>query len=182
MDAAADCTPVNVKPAHTVNLKTYTARWSGADLGNGVTVTAKIMLDLNLISSPGIIGSAIGAGAAFKSIDIEVTGATNSNANGRFTADDFGRAVLRFLGPVDLTKELVGQAGFSGITSEFNVFRSVSNPLAPTAISFNKLRVFGEEEAVLTSFAPTMVEDVTPTQAVNFPMLLDMGNMALYCR
>ena len=182
MDASADCPKVETKPAQTANLKAYTAQWSGTDFGNEVMVTAKIILDLNLIDSPGIIGSAIGAGAAFKSIDIAVIGATNLNANGHFTTEDFGRAVLRLMGPVDLTKELVGQAGFSGMTAEFNVFRSVSNPFAPTAISFNKLRVFGDEEVVLTSFAPAAMEEAASISTAKFPLLLDMSNMALYSR
>ncbi len=182
MDITPDLTPANVKPTQPKNLKAYTAKWSGANLGNKVTVTATITLNLDLINNPGLVRSAVGARTAFHSIQVEVTGATDPDANGLFTTNDFGRAVLRFISPVDLSRELVGQQGFSGIISELNLFQSVLNPAAPTASSFNKLQVFGGEEVVLTSFAPAAVDNVAATPAANFPTLLDMSNMALYCR
>ena len=182
MDSSTGSSFMNVEPAKAKTLRAYKAQWSGADFGNGATVIATIMLDSNLINTSGFTGSSVGVGAAFHSIKLKVTGAANPEANGLFTTTDFSRAVLNFLGSVDLNVELVGQAGFSSAKSEFNLFRSTSNPLAPTATSFNKLRVFGREEVVLTSFAPVVVEETVSASAVNFPILLDMGNMALYSR
>ena len=170
---------INIEPVQAMNLKSYIVQWSGAQFDNEVTAIGTIVLDLDLVKNPGLtLSNPIGAGTAFNNIEIEVMGATNSNANGVFNASDFSAALLTFPEPVDLTVELVGQAGFDSIPGDLNVFRSDLSPFAPSGDDLKQLIVFGGEKIQLTSFAPTAVNDAVPTPAAILPSLLGLGGAA----
>lgn len=186
MGAVIGVALIAVEPAQALNLKSYTVKWSGASLNNEVEIVGEFFIDLDLVNNDlgrtGGIPDEIGPGTPFHSIEMMVSGATAPNANGIFTTFDFEEVVLDLTAPVDLERELVGQAGFEDSPlffasfpelADFNVFQADSNFFAPHGVDFKTLEVFGGERAVLTSFAPTV-----PTPAAILPSLLGLGGAA----
>ena len=137
---------------------TYTLEYSGALFGNGATATGTVTLDTTLLPNEelnffGETGDALG-GTAF-----EITVAGASSGNGTFTQDvlgeEGGRWVWTLNSAIDLTTELVGQAGFV----DFNWLCEINNaecndPLVPQGVNVLTIQTAGGEQLLMTSMRP----------------------------
>ena len=91
---------------------TYNVNWSN---GSGTTAVGTLDIDTSLLNNG---GSNARGGAWLTGMSITVSGATSGGpwgGNGTFTLSANNSAALSFSAPVNLSTELVGQAGLSGI-------------------------------------------------------------------
>ncbi len=90
---------------------TYNVNWSN---GSGTTAVGTLDIDTTLLNNG---GSNARGGAWLTGMSITVSGATSGGpwgGNGTFTLSANNSAALNFSAPVNLSTELVGQAGLSG--------------------------------------------------------------------
>lgn len=140
---------------------TFNLEYSGESFFNGATATGSITFDDALlpnedISLFGVSGDVLGV------VAFELTVAGASSGNGTFGLSalgaEGGRWVWSLDQPVDLTTELVGQAGFA----DFNWLcgingASCEGPLVPQGVAVFTLLTAGGEELLLTSMTPVPV-------------------------
>ena len=91
---------------------TYNVNWSN---GSGTTAVGTLDIDTTLLNNG---GSNARGGAWLTGMSITVSGATPGGpwgGNGTFTLSANNSAALNFSAPVNLSTELVGQAGLSGL-------------------------------------------------------------------
>ena len=91
---------------------TYNVNWSN---GSGTTAVGTLDIDTTLLNNG---GSNARGGAWLTGMSITVSGATPGGpwgGNGTFTLSAINNAALNFSAPVNLSTELVGQAGLSGL-------------------------------------------------------------------
>ena len=98
---------------------TYNVNWSN---GSGTTAVGTLDIDTSLLNNG---GSNARGGAWLTGMSITVSGATSGGpwgGNGTFTLSANNSAALNFSAPVNLSTELVGQAGFSYLDVRLNGF------------------------------------------------------------
>lgn len=98
---------------------TYNVNWSN---GSGTTAVGTLDIDTSLLNNG---GSNARGGAWLTGMSITVSGATSGGpwgGNGTFTLSANNTATLDFSAPVNLSTELVGQAGLSGLFVELDGF------------------------------------------------------------
>jgi len=98
---------------------TYNVNWSN---GVGTTAVGTLDIDTSLLNNG---GSNARGGAWLTGMSITVSGATSGGpwgGNGTFALSASNNAELNFSAPVNLSTELVGQAGFSYLDVQLNTF------------------------------------------------------------
>ena len=106
-------------------LKDFTLDWSGSP-GNAAIATGTITIDTSQFTTSGFFP----LGTVITALSVTVSGA--SAGNGTFGLADFGNYILGIGGtPLDFTKQLIGQTGFT----DFNLFQGGGAPTAPNGTS-----------------------------------------------
>jgi MYXO-CTERM domain-containing protein len=158
--------------AKALNLKTFDLQGS-PEPGSQGAINGKITLDLDSISLQSGIGP-IPAWATDLSVVVAATGGTD----GTFAQSNFNKLIFENSGTsFDFNRDLIGQNGWGttciGGGCDFNLFSFVSG--APTARAPFKFET-GNNQFLLTKFAPAGASGPTPTSGVPGPLpLLGVG-------
>lgn len=165
----------------------YRLEWSGASFSNSVTAVAIMGIDLD-IWQPNVFGGLL-ADSGVTDLTFTVGGATFGN--GVYGMENFSMIILTSNGgPMDMTRELVGQVStnpnmdpfgttYTGSSGDFSLFGL--NPTDPSGAMQHFTMAVGDgegpgERMVLTSFAPTAVPE--PASAI----LIGSSGLALLIR
>ena len=150
--------PVSLVADSSIEFQTipssYKVSWSGAQFNNSARAIG--FFDADPLTFSTLLGAqqVLQVNAASDAItirDLTVTG--SSSGNGVFSDADFGSYVFQAAGPLDFSKELIGQLmsngkyfgsftdGYGGASGDFNLFRS--NVLAPNGTFYFVLTTSG---------------------------------------
>jgi len=120
--AAAAAAVIFVSPLAHATAERFAITWSGKPYGNTGSATGEVTLDSALVGTGVIPISSIE--------DLTITVRGTVYGDGTFTMSDFSRLDFAAPGPLDLTRELIGQplgnghsfGDTSGLGGDFNVF------------------------------------------------------------
>jgi hypothetical protein len=164
-------------------LETFDLSYSGASNGNSAIGAGTITVDTSLISTSGLT-SLTGQVASpptpwVTAFSLTISKASAPAADGTFGISDFnstpGDIFIELTGPVDFSKDLVGQAGFD----DFNFFSNGSDANAPTGIFFQLIGDSAGDNLVLTSFALAVTPPSGGGSSAPLPSSLTLGLLCL---
>jgi hypothetical protein len=149
--------------ASAAEAKLFTVTWSGAPNGNDGSAVGHF--DINVAAVPDLLGNQYSHNIPdpnFNILDVTITG--TGAGDGTFTNADFAFYYFAAYGPLDFTKELVGQvmdngcafgsfgACYGGPSGDFNLFGNGGN--APSGTFYFQLTTTSGDTLNVTSIAP----------------------------
>jgi hypothetical protein len=158
-------------------VKTFNFTYSGAKYSNSAIATGFITLDTDFITSEPQIDLPVN-----QIVDLGMTVTNSDSGNGVFTKSDFSKIWIHSSGPLDFSRELVGQTleygnqfGIS-MAGSFVLWRS--NSSAPTASYYNEMTTSAGEKMNLISMSVAAV----PEADTSAMLLMGVGVMGFIAR